>query len=88
MEFIARDHVDAAIGVLDRIRKAASRLQTMPKRGRIVPELQELGLRIYREVISPPWRIIYKISHDNVFVMVVIDSRRNVEDILIERLIR
>jgi plasmid stabilization system protein ParE len=88
VDFIARDHVDAAIRVLDKIREAASTLQAMPKRGRIVSELEELGLRIYHEIISSPWRIIYKISDPNVFVMAVIDSRRNVEDILLERLIR
>lgn len=88
VEFIARDDIEAAIRILERIRKAASALETIPRRGRIVPELEELSLRIYREILSPPWRIIYRISGYDVFVMVVIDSRRNVEDILLERLIR
>lgn len=88
MEFIAYDNVNTAIQVLTRIRKAASTLQTMPQRGRIVPELKEFGIYIYREIISSPWRIIYRISEAKVFVMAVIDSRRNVEDILLDRLIR
>ena len=88
VEFIARDDTEAAIRILQRIRKAASGLETIPRRGRIVPELEEFSLRIYREILSPPWRIIYRISDYDVFVMVVIDSRRNVEDILLERLIR
>lgn len=88
IEFIARDDTEAAIGILQRIRKAASGLDSTPNRGRIVPELEEFGLRIYRETLSPPWRIIYRISSSDVFVLAVIDSRRNVEDILLERLIR
>jgi len=88
VEFIARDDTEAASRILQRIRKAASGLGTIPRRGRIVPELEEFSLRIYREILSPPWRIIYRISGYDVFVMAVIDSRRNVEDILLERLIR
>lgn len=88
VEFIAQDNVNAAIHVLDGIRDRASKLETMPRRGRVVPELREFGLQLYREVISSPWRIIYRISSRNVFVVAVIDSRRNVEDILLDRLTR
>ncbi len=88
VEFIARDDTEAASRILQRIRKAASGLETIPRRGRIVPELEEFSLLIYIEIISPRWRFIYRISGYDVFVMAVIDSRRNVEDILLERLIR
>jgi len=88
VEFIARDNVNTAIQVLDRIRKTASKLEAMPQRGRVVPELREFGIYLYREVVSPPWRIIYRLSGPKVFVVGVIDSRRNVEDILLDRLIR
>jgi toxin ParE1/3/4 len=59
----------------------------MPERG-IVPELAEVGMRLYHEILCPPSRIIYRIVGPNVFVMTVIDGRRNVEDILLERLTR
>ena len=88
VEFIARDSISIAIQVLNKVRKTASKLEAFPERGRIVPELAEVGLRIYHEILCPPWRIIYRISAPDVFVMVVIDSRRNVEDILLERLTR
>ncbi|HTN73044.1 MAG TPA: hypothetical protein VMO00_18330 [Methylomirabilota bacterium] len=54
----------------------------------MAPELGDVGLRIYREILCSPWRIIYRIADPNLFVMLVIDSRRNVEDILLERLTR
>jgi len=57
VEFIARDDTEAAIRILQRIRKAASGLETIPWRGRIVPELEQFSLRIYREILSPPWRV-------------------------------
>ena len=47
-----------------------------------------LGIHIYRELIVAPWQIVYRISDTTVFVLSVIDSRQNVEDILLHRLLR
>jgi len=54
-------------------------------RGRIVPELKTYGILSYRELIISPWRVVYRTSEQKVYVLAVIDSRRNIEDILIER---
>jgi plasmid stabilization system protein ParE len=88
VDFIARDNLPNALQVLGKIQRTAATLERMPERGRIVPELAEVGLRLYHEILFPPWRIIYRIVGPNVFVMTVIDGRRNVEDILLERLTR
>ena len=88
VEFIARDNIPNALQVLRKIQRTAATLERMPERGRIVPDLAEVGLRLYHEISRPPWRIIYRVVGPNVFVMTVIDGRRNVEDILLERLIR
>ena len=88
VEFIARDNIPNALQVLRKIQGTAATLEKMPERGRIVPELAEVGLRLYHEILCPPWRIIYRIVGSTVFVMTVIDGRRNVEDILLERLTR
>lgn len=71
-----------------RFRKAASSLRTHPERGRIVPELSDYGITIYRELVLAPWRIVYRIQDREVYVMVVVDGRRNVEDVLLDRLAR
>ena len=63
-----------------------ARALNMPERGRIVPELREQGITVYRELVEPPWRILYRIESDRVWVLAVIDGRRNVEDILLKRL--
>ena len=57
-----------------------------PERGRIVPELQEHGLFLSRELIVAPWRIFFRISEKKVYILSVLDSRQNVEDILLKRL--
>jgi toxin ParE1/3/4 len=46
------------------------------------------GILQYRELIVPPWRIIYRISGDFVYVLAVFDSRQNIEDVLLDRLVR
>jgi len=83
---IATDSPDNALHILKKIRQKTSGLYTLPDPGRIVPELKDQGIHIYREIMVPPWRILYRITDTTVFVVSVIDSRRNVEDILLNRL--
>ncbi len=53
-----------------------------------MPELKEFNILQYREIIVDPRRIIYKFAEDKVIVMSVIDTRRNVEDVLLDRMIK
>lgn len=87
IDFIAEDSIDKALGILEKLRKKALGLNALPERGRIVPELKEQGIIIYRELLSVPWRIIYRISGQTVYVLAVLDSRRNLEDILLDRFV-
>jgi plasmid stabilization system protein ParE len=87
IEYIATDSSANALKTLKKIKQKASSLYTLPERGRIVPELQDQGIMFYRELIDPPWRIIYRISEMKVYVLSVLDARQNVEDILLKRLI-
>lgn len=88
VEYVARGSVDAALEILGRLRAAAGRLSTMPQQGRLVPELQAQGILTCREVVVPPWRLLYRIEAGTVWVLAVFDSRRNLEDVLLERLTR
>jgi toxin ParE1/3/4 len=87
IEYIADDNPSRAYEVFQEVKRKASKLRSLPERGRIVPELQEQGITQYRELVIPPWRIIYRISENKVYVLSVLDSRRNIEDILLKRLI-
>jgi toxin ParE1/3/4 len=42
----------------------------------------------YREVIERPWRILYRIDGDTVLVLAVLDGRRELRSLLLERLLR
>jgi hypothetical protein len=43
---------------------------------------------MYRELISSVWRIIYKVDNDSVYIMAIFDSRQNIEDLLLQKLLR
>ena len=86
IEYIARDGPSNAIQVFKKIKEKASSLYTFPERGRVVPELQAQGVRQYRDLIIAPWRVVYRISERSVYVLCVLDSRQNIEDILLQRL--
>jgi toxin ParE1/3/4 len=76
-----------AYEVFEEIKRTAASLRSFPERGRIVPEFQEHGIIQYHQLLSGPWRIIYRVSNRDVYVLSVIDSRRSVEDILLRRLV-
>lgn len=88
VEYIAREDPGAALGILDALEAKASSLETFATRGRIVPELLGIQLREYRELLVTPYRIIYRVEKARVVVVAVFDGRRNLEDILLDRLLR
>ncbi len=88
VDHIAADDVAPALVVLDRLQARAATLTTLAARGRIVPELREIGITHYRELIERPWRLLYRVDAASVFVMAVLDSRRELDTVLLERLTR
>ena len=76
-----------ALNILKKIEGKIKTLNHFPERGGYVPELLKNNIKDYRQLFESPWRIIYKIEDDTVNVLLIIDSRRNTQDILIEKLI-
>ena len=77
-----------ALSTLDRLEARAKSLEALAERGRIVPELGRLHVQQYRELVIVPYRIIYRVRGSKVLVLAVFDSRRSLEDVLLDRLIR
>jgi plasmid stabilization system protein ParE len=86
-EFISHDSVNSALLLFDKIKRKCNSLQFSPYRCRIVPELKKIDIDAFRELILNPYRVIFKISNDSIFIMAVLDGRRDLEDILIERIL-
>ena len=88
VRFIAVESMEDALRVLDRIERRCRTLDKLADRGRVVPELSAVGVFAYREIIERPWRIVYRIDAGRTFVMAVLDARRNLAMLLLERLAR
>lgn len=88
IRYIKFDNITVATTVFNRIKEKCDELVYSPERGRVISELSVQGLTHYREIIIKPWRIMYRISGQAVYVLSVIDFRRNVEDILLDRFVR
>lgn len=87
IEYIKNDSVERAKKIFYEIKEACEKLDAFPNRSRIVPELQQIGMMEYKELIHKRWRIIYKIDVTNVYILLVVDSSRNLEEILFQRLL-
>ncbi|PLX51158.1 MAG: plasmid stabilization protein [Desulfobulbaceae bacterium] len=85
IEYIAQSNPDNALNILQKIKKDVANLYYLPEKCRIVPELYDQGITQYRELLVTPWRIMYRISDSTVYVLSVLDSRQNIEDILLKR---
>ncbi|WP_394365900.1 type II toxin-antitoxin system RelE/ParE family toxin [Mesoterricola sediminis] len=73
LDFIAMDNRDAADRLARAVHKAISRLERFPTSGRMVPELDDPNLR---EVVHPPFRIIYQPGARSVEILAVIRSEQ------------
>ena len=68
LSYIRKDKPSAAVNFRNRSEKLLRRLEDFPESGRIVPEFPELP---YREVIISPYRFIYRIKGDIVWIVAV-----------------
>jgi len=88
VDYIKADSLTAARNVYEQIKERAESVNFFPLRGRVVPELLKEGITIYRELIVEPWRVMYKIENDTVYIMAIFDSRQNIEELLLQKLLR
>jgi len=87
-DYISVDSIENAIIQFQKIKDSAEKLSTFPSQGRKIPEFVKQNILKYHELIISPWRLMYKIDDSIVLVLAVIDGRRNIEDILLNRQLR
>jgi toxin ParE1/3/4 len=73
--------------VLDQIEMALASLTQSPNRGAYPKELLELGIREYRQIFFNPYRIIYRVLGHTVYVLLIADGRRDLQELLQRRLL-
>jgi addiction module RelE/StbE family toxin len=87
-DYIKTDSEQHAIKNYHSIKSATKKLEDFPNAGRIVPELENQNLLGIRELVIGHWRILYKVLDTKVHIVGVLDSRRNIPDILNNRFLK
>ena len=77
-DYIAQDSPIYARRMVDRLTRRSQQIMLFPLSGRVVPEY---GAESVREVIEPPYRIIYRVLPDRVDIVAVIHGARNLRDL-------
>ena len=77
-DYIARDSKPYALALFDKARERARSLKTNPLRGRVVPEADDETIR---EVYVDRYRLMYKVTDDEVRIVAFIHGARDFERI-------
>lgn len=82
-----QDSPGKAEQVLAKIEKIFDSLSQSPERGAYPKELLALGIRDYREIFFKPYRVIYRVMGDLVYILLIVDGRRDMQALLQRRLL-
>lgn len=81
-----RSQVDAD-RLLDQLVERMTTLRQFPLRGGIPSELGALGVHAYRQLLHSPYRIFYHVVETRIDVLLIADSRRDMQALLERRLL-
>ena len=75
--------------IYDKIMKEIELLKLEEIKTKQTQELKDIGIFSVYELTVKPWKIYYKISKNNkkVYVLFVLDGRRNLEELLMSKVI-
>jgi toxin ParE1/3/4 len=79
-------NIQYSIDLFKKIRGRIVELEIFPEKGKIVPELERQGISKYRQIIEGNYRIIYSVRIKQVTILMIVDSRRNLEELLFLKL--
>jgi toxin ParE1/3/4 len=86
--FFYNKNVQYSIELYTKIKNRIDELEVFPERGKVVPELEKQGITKYRQIIEGNYRIIYSIKPTQVNILMIVDSRRNLEELLFKKLLK
>ena len=79
--------LETAKKLVETLDEAIHSLGALPRRGNYPPEFQTEGITLFREIQCCPWRIFYRAMDGEVWILAVLDGRRNIAQLLPERLV-
>jgi plasmid stabilization system protein ParE len=62
-------------------------LASISFKSKVSQDLRDIGINEVYELIESPWRIFYKMNDDEIIILQILDGRRNIEEILISKVI-
>lgn len=71
----------------DQLRRRIDGLAQHPMRCRVVPELRRAGVLEYRELIVAPYRVFFRLTGNTIGIVGVLDGRRDLEAVLVNRVL-
>lgn len=83
----AFDSPASADHVLARLVEVAESLAAFPERGTHPKELLALGIREFRQATFKPYRVIYRVIGQSVYIHLIADGRRDMQSLLARRLL-
>ena len=81
------DCVANANYVLDGLMDVVESLSKFPERGSYPKELVGLGIKEYRQTFFKPYRVIYRVTGNQVIIYLIADGRRDMQSVLARRLL-
>lgn len=78
---VSADHV------LDALLASVESLIDFPERGSYPKELIGLGIHEYRQEFFKPYRVMYRVTGQKVFIVLIADGRRDMQSLLGRRLL-
>ena len=78
-QYVKRDAPFYAQGVVDKLTRRSAQLIDHPRSGRIVPTYDDRNLR---ELIVFPYRLIYRVMTDRIYVIAVFHGAQQMPDSL------
>lgn len=79
-EYIALENREAARKLVQTLFAKVERLEKFPLSGRVPPEISHLN---YREIVSPPCRVFYRIEGESVYILYVMREERDLRKFLL-----
>jgi toxin ParE1/3/4 len=73
--------------VLDGLIDAVESLAEFPERGSFPKELFTLGIQEYRQTFFKPYRLIYRVTGNQVLIYLIADGQRDMASLLARRLL-
>jgi toxin ParE1/3/4 len=81
------DSLARADRVLALLLEVVDSLRQFPDRGSYPLELADIGIHDFRQAVSSPYRIIYRVMGRKVVILIIVDGRRDMQSLLSRRLL-